>query len=130
MRHLLLLALMAPAAQAQDLLTAAEFDALSQGRRLSWAEFGQVYGVEEYLPGRAVRWGAFGEECKFGHWYPQGEAICFAYENDPTPACWTIWQDRGGTIRAHYLEDPEDTEPVVVEETQEPLACTGPDVGV
>lgn len=130
MRLPLLLALAAtPALADPPPLTAEEFDALTLGRTMTWSEFGSVYGVEQYLPGRKVRWTVVGDDCKAGHWYAEGSAICFQYEDDPAPDCWEITaSDRD--LLARYTTNPPDTAPVVVTETTEPLACFGPEVGV
>ncbi len=128
-RAALLLALLATSAHAEPLLTAEEFDALTLGRTMTWAEFGQVYGVEQYLPDHQVRWTELGTDCKLGHWYQEGTAICFLYEDDPEPNCWAISQSVSG-MQASFLADPPGNEPVVVEETHEPMPCFGPEVGV
>ena len=128
MRNALLLCLLASPALAQTPLTADAFDALTQGRTMTWAEFGQVYGVEQYLPDRRVRWTILGDDCKLGHWYPEGQMICFQYETDPDPVCWTLTKDGPG-LNARYVGSGPDSAPVVVTETTEPLACFGPKVG-
>ena len=128
MRAACLLLLLATPAPADAPLTAETFDALTQGRTMTWAEFGQVYGVEQYLPGRRVRWTVLGDDCKVGHWYPEGRMICFQYEDDPSPDCWEITAAASG-LHARYAGTAPDSEPVVVAETTEPLACFGPEVG-
>jgi hypothetical protein len=110
-------------------LDATEFDALTLGRTMTWSEFGTVYGVEEYLPNRRVRWSAVGDDCKLGHWSGEGEAICFRYEDDPEPDCWIVTQSGSGLL-ARYLTNPPETDPVVVEDSAIPLSCPGPEVGV
>jgi hypothetical protein len=115
-------------ARAEPPLSAEAFDALTQGRTMTWAEFGQVYGVEQYLPGRRVRWTVLGDDCKIGHWYPEGGLICFQYEDDPEPDCWTLTQGGAGLF-ARYAGTAPDSAPVVVEETSAPMACFGPEVG-
>lgn len=128
--HRAVLALfLATPALAETPLTAQEFDALTLGRTMTWAEFGAVYGVEQYLPGRRVRWTVMGDDCKTGHWYEDGAAICFQYEDDPAPDCWEITSS-GADLLARYTTNPPEAEPVVVSETTEPLACFGPEVGV
>lgn len=130
MRSLLALCLLAsPALADPPPLTAEDFDALTLGRTMTWSEFGSVYGVEQYLPGRKVRWTIVGDDCKTGHWYPEGDAICFLYEDDLAPDCWKITPS-GSALLARYTTSPPDTAPVVVTETTEPLACFGPEVGV
>ena len=101
MRAVLALVLLATPVLADPTLTAEEFDALTQGRTMSWAEFGSVYGVEQYLPGRKVRWTVLGDDCKTGHWYPDGTAICFLYEDDLDPYCWEITASGNG-LRARF----------------------------
>jgi hypothetical protein len=128
MRTLLALCLISGPAIAEPLLTAEDFDALTQGRTMTWSEFGTVYGVEQYLPNRQVRWTVVGDDCKAGHWYPDGKAICFQYEDDLAPDCWEI-SASGTDLLARYTTNPPETDPVVVTETTEPLACFGPKVG-
>jgi len=129
MRAALALVLLAGPVLADPTLTADEFDALTEGRTMTWAEFGSVYGVEQYLPGRKVRWTVLGDDCKTGHWYPDGSAICFLYEDDLDPYCWEITQSGSG-LRARFTTDAPESEPVVVEDTSEQMACFGPEVGV
>lgn len=124
----LILALAAAQAQADDPVSAEEFDALTLGRSMTWSEFGSVYGIEQYLPGRRVRWAAVGEDCTAGHWYADGPAICFKYENDIEPDCWIITRTPGG-FDAHYAANPPGTAPVTVAETPDPPACPGPEIG-
>lgn len=128
-RLLAALLLAAGPALAETPLTAAEFDALTLGRTMTWAESGSVYGVEQYLPNREVRWTVLGDDCKTGHWYMDGPAICFLYEDDPAPDCWEITRSDAGLL-ARFAADPPGSEPVVVAETTEPLACFGPKIGV
>lgn len=129
MRSAVLLGLLlSTPALAEEPLTAEAFDALTLGRTMTWAEFGQVYGVEQYLPGRRVRWTVVGDDCKLGHWYPEGEMICFQYEDDPEPDCWTITPGSTG-LDARYAGTAADSAPVLVQETTEPMACFGPKVG-
>jgi hypothetical protein len=123
-----LAAVLTTPASADPLLDAAEFEALTEGRTMTWASYGQVYGVEQYLPGRRVRWTELGDDCKLGHWYMQGPAICFLYEDDPTPACWEITLSGAGML-AVEISDPPGEEPVVVKETTETMPCFGPEVG-
>lgn len=127
-RALILCLLTATPALAEQPLSAEAFDALSLGRTMTWAELGIVYGMEQYLPGRRVRWTMQGETCMTGHWYPDGDAICFKYETLDDPACWTLLQE-GGQVTAFDTDNPPGTSPVTIAETDEPMACFGPDVG-
>lgn len=129
MRLILALLFASTPALADGPLDAEAFDALTQGRTMTWSEFGSVYGIEEYLEGRRVRWQAMGDDCKLGHWYPEGDAICFRYEDDPAPDCWIVTQSGTGLL-ARYLTTSPETDPVVVEDAAAPLSCLGPEVGV
>lgn len=117
------------AALAQTNLTAEEFEAYSTGKTLTYAANGQVYGVEQYLPNRRVRWAFIDDTCRIGHWYEEAGEICFVYEHDATPQCWTFHLD-GGKLMARFASSPPETELKEVNQTNEPLACTGPDIGV
>lgn len=119
----------AGAATSGPSMSAAEFEAYTTGKTLSYAEAGQPYGVERYLPGRRVVWAFVGDECRYGTWYEAQGQICFVYENDPEAQCWTFQQTATG-IRAHFAGDPEGSALVEVQEDPDALKCPGPDVGV
>lgn len=123
-------AALAPTAQAQSgaPLSAEEFDAYATGKTLTYAEGGEIFGTEQYLPDRRVRWAFTHDVCKIGHWYPQGDLICFVYEDQSEPQCWQFWRDAQG-LRARFEGDPAGTELSEVRQTPEPMACHGPDVG-
>jgi len=111
-------------------LSANEFEAFTTGKTLTYATEGNApYGAEEYLPGRQVRWAFSGDTCKEGRWFNEGTLICFVYEDDPEPQCWTFYlTDRG--LRAQF-EGREETAPLYsVAESAEPLFCPGPQIGV
>ena len=130
MRYLILvLALLPLTARAQTPLSAEEFDALTQGRTFTFAEGGQAYGAEEYLPNRRVRWSFLDGDCKEGLWWEENGQICFAYEDNPVPQCWTFFEGPGG-LTARFENDPGATELYEVDRSDEPLICPGPDVGV
>ncbi len=126
---LVALALLGPtAAFAQTPLTAEEFDAQVTGHTITYSQFGGLFGIEEYLPNRQVRWSVAENLCQYGSWYAEGPAICFVYEYDPTPHCWTFWLE-GGTLRALSVNDLPDAELTEVDRNDTPLSCPGPDVG-
>ena len=129
---LLLLAaagLSGPAVSGDRPMTAAEFDAYVTGKTLTYSQFGSVFGVEEYLPGRKVRWKFTDDDCQYGSWYEKDGLICFTYEYDPAEHCWTFWQGAGG-LRALSVDDPPGSELSEVAQTTQGLACPGPEVGV
>ncbi|MBL4917959.1 hypothetical protein [Szabonella alba] len=127
---LALATLLALPAHSETRMTADEFEAYATGKTLTYGENGRVYGVEQYLPNRRVRWAFVDDTCRLGHWYDNGgDEICFVYEHDATPQCWTFHKGPGG-LRARFTNIPDSTELSEVQQTDEPLACTGPDVGV
>ena len=129
MRRLLLaLALIPATAAAGAPLSGAELVALITGRTLTYAEDDGVHGVEECQPGRQKPWAFAEDDCREGHWYPAGEAICFVYDYDPVPQCW-MFHRRAGGLFARFLGDGPGTELTVVSETTDPMLCPGPDVG-
>lgn len=130
-RALPLAALLAAAspALAQTPLSAPAFDALTRGKTFYFAVDGETYGAEQYLPGNKVYWSFLDGVCKTGRWYSEGSNICFTYEDEPEPVCWTFF-DTGGTLGAHFAGAPDDERLYATEVSDEPLYCMGPDVGV
>lgn len=124
---LVLLPVLAGAGEAP--LTAEEFEARTTGRTLTYAVEGDVYGTEQYLPGRRVIWAYEGAECQRGTWAEREGHICFLYENDPEPACWQFF-DEGGRLAARFLGDDADASLKELAQSPEPLGCPGPEVGV
>ncbi len=131
MRYILSAALFLTAALpafAQSTLTAAEFEAYATGKTLTYSVGGQVFGTEQYLPGRKVRWAFTGDECTNGSWYEEAGQICFVYDHDGTPQCWTFTQSDTG-LKAKFAGDGPANELSEVAQTDKPLPCQGPDVG-
>ena len=124
---LALLFLVAPAL-AETPITAQEFEAHVTGKTITYQQFQTLFGIEEYLPDRKVRWSTAPNECQYGSWYPQGDAICFVYEYDPTPACWTFWL-RNGALVALSTDGVAGEELHEVQASDQGLPCPGPDVG-
>ena len=108
MRALLLLLGLATPALAQEPVTADEFQALVEGRTLTYGEPGQPpYGIEHYYANRRVTWAFLGsDECLEGTWYEEGPkdspAICFEYEDGIGPQCWRFFHE-GDALRAEFL---------------------------
>lgn len=112
-------------------MTAEEFDAYTLGRTLSYAVEGTPYGIEQYLPDRHVRWTFIGDQCQDGIWYEKAGSICFAYDNNPTTEqCWRFYAE-GDRLRAVF-QGPggPSTELYEVQQSDAPLGCLGPGVGV
>lgn len=128
-RILVALALLAGPLQAETPMTAAEFEAYVTGQTLTYAENGVVYGIEEYLPDRRVRWAFSEDECKDGAWFEEDQAICFVYEDNPVPQCWTFYERAGG-LAAKFENVDDGRELYEVARSPEPLFCPGPSIGV
>ena len=108
-------------------MSPAAFDAYATGRTLAYAQDGVIWGRETYLPGRHVLWRAVGEDCKAGHWWDEGGAVCFSYD-DGTPAqCWAFATGAAG-LTATFLNEP-DTRPATVLEESHAVPCPGPEIG-
>ncbi len=105
---LAVLALAAPAL-AQEPLDAPAFEALVEGRTLTYGAEGKApRGVETYAPGRRVTWLEVATgECLEGRWFGAGDAaapqICFAYEGVPEKQCYRYRLD-GRTVISTNLD--------------------------
>lgn len=122
---LLLLATALPAA-AETPLSAEAFDELTRGRTYFYAENGVPYGAEEYHDDHEVVWSFLDGKCIRGTWYQAGEAICFVYKDLPLPQCWLFFVE--GSLRALFLDGGTDL--TELGQSDQPLDCLGPDVGV
>ncbi|NSX56474.1 hypothetical protein [Parasulfitobacter algicola] len=106
------------------------FEQYVTGKTLYYGEPGaRPYGAEEYLPGRRVRWSFLNGECIEGQWFVDMDLICFVYEDNPEPQCWSFYKDGGGIV-AMFENDPNSTTLYELQNASEPLRCLGPDVGV
>jgi len=110
-------------------MNAADFEKYVTGRTLTYAENGVVYGVEEYLSHRRVRWAFSEEECLDGYWYEAGGEICFVYENKPAPQCWTFTRRAGG-LYARFMNAGDGREVYEARNSDTPMSCPGPKIGV
>jgi hypothetical protein len=128
MRLALALLLTATAAQAETPMTAAEFEAWSTGKTLDYYIDGTFWGSEQHLAGRTTLDADADGPCNHGEWFPRGDDICFSYEVSPGPHCWRFLRD-GNQVLAEILDEP-DGQRFVVQTSDAPLACPGPDVGV
>jgi len=123
------LALFANPLIAQTPMNGADFEAYSQGKTLYFGFDGRKYGAEEYLPNRRVRWSYLNGECLNGDWYQDGELICFTYDDGTEPQCWSFYL-RGDGLMAQFENDPSQTTLFEVEQSDKPLICLGPEIGV
>jgi hypothetical protein len=123
------LGLAGPAA-AESPISGAEFEARVTGRTLSYAVGDTAYGDEQYLPGRRVIWAFRDGPCREGIWYEETPGrICFVYDHDPKPQCWTFFVVGDG-LRAQFEDNEQSQDLIEVGQSDRPLACPGPDLGV
>ena len=121
--------LLAVPAQAETPMTAAEFEAYATGKTLSYAKDSTIWGSEHYMADRHVIWAFDDTDCQYGIWFEDAGNICFVYEDEGAPQCWKFWREGEG-LKAQFEGDPEGTELSEVAQTDKPLLCAGPDVGV
>ena len=132
MRHLILAALLAlpVSAQAAEPMSGAEFENYVTGKTLYFGMEGSAYGVEEYLGDPRVRWSFLDGRCKDGTWYEEEAGlICFVYEDEPAPQCWSFFREGSG-LRAVFENDPASTVLYEARQNDEPMVCLGPEIGV
>lgn len=121
--------ILASTAQAQNALSPAEFEAYVTGKTLYFGQGGQPYGVEQYLKNRKVRWSFLDGNCKDGRWYVETDLICFVYEDNGTPQCWSF-ELTGDGLKAEFQGKPGAGTLYEVNESPEPMQCLGPQIGV
>lgn len=129
MKQLLtLLCLMQPLSAAAE-MTATEFDTYTRGKTLYYGLSGTPYGAEVYHENQRVQWSFLDGHCKEGRWYAADGLICFVYEDNPEPQCWSFVKGPRGLV-ARFENDPMQTELYEADESDSPLMCLGPEVGV
>lgn len=131
-KHLILFILanlLATPLAAQTPMGATEFEAYTRGKTLYFGYDSTPMGGEEYLPNRRVRWSVLDGQCKNGHWYPEGQMICFLYDGNPDPQCWSFHQTDAG-LTARHENSPSQRPLSELQATVEPLYCLGPEIGV
>lgn len=128
MKYLILLFLAAPAF-AQSAMNAAEFDAYTNGKTLTFGVAGDAaYGIEQYQDNQRVIWSFLDGECSNGVWYESKGSICFRYDFDPTPKCWKFYDEPNG-LRAIFMSRPKTSILYEAQNSGEPLICPGPPLG-
>ncbi len=102
------------------------FEDFVTGKTMTYAEYGEVYGIEQYLPGRRAAWRRGEGMCEYGDYYVLNGHICFQYGNDGIDHCWDFWPE-GDRLIAVVAGDQV---PSTVALTPDSLNCPGPLVGV
>lgn len=109
-------------------LTASEFEAYVTGKTITYVRGGKVFGVEEYLPKRRVRWARAPRQCEYGTWQQEGDQICFSYPASLSRACWTFWTE-GGRLKALVAKGPPENVVQEYKKTERGLVCPPPKIG-
>ena len=125
----------AGAVQAQTVIMPDEFGAAAEGQTYWYSENGFHYGAEQYFEDQTVIWQDRDGNCLRGSWYAAGPQMCFVYDNDPEPDCWTMSKTDDGRVMIESTRMPDDPAlpPLVLElirRTPLPISCTGPLLGV
>ena len=116
-------------AHAQDTMSADEFDIYTRGKTLFYGRDGAAYGAEIYHKNRRVQWSFLDGQCKEGTWYEDAGLICFVYEDNPVPQCWSFAEGSNGLI-ARFENDPVSSTLYEAQDVGEEMLCLGPKVGV
>ncbi len=123
MRSLLLCLALATPAAAQNTMNAEEFGAHVTGRTITFrTELNPSFGIERYLEGRRVMWSTFDGICQYGVWFESKGDICFRYDGDPEPKCWTMYNEPGG-MRGVYTTRPPATVIFEIPDRNDALIC-------
>jgi hypothetical protein len=129
MRLAMILTLLPAVALAETPMSAEDFAARVEGRTLTYSWGGAPFGTEQYFPNRRVAWAFTDDICVYGRWYPQGEEICFVYDDRPDPQCWLFF-DRAGRLVAQFMGEGDGGLVSEVAQAETPMTCPGPEVGV
>ena len=114
---------------AAEPLSGDEFDAYTKGKTLFYGQNGQAYGAEIYLDNRRVQWSFLDGKCKEGTWYEEAGQICFVYEDDKEPQCWSFHKDQGKLV-ARFENLTGATQLYEADDLDQEMICLGPEVGV
>ena len=125
----LILGMTGPAAYAAEPMTAEEFDDYTRGKTLFYGHNGRAYGAEIYLDNRRVKWSFLDGECKEGTWYENAGQICFVYEDNDNPQCWSFHKEQG-RLMARFENLQTATPLYEADDLGQKLVCLGPEVGV
>jgi hypothetical protein len=128
MRFLFALLLLSVPVAAQDIVTPEQFEEISTNKTLYFDAGSQFHGAEQYFPNRKVTWKFADGECDQGHWFSQGDAICFSYERNPVPECWHFIQDGDRFLARMVGNDASSDLELKFVDTKE-LLCEAPYLG-
>lgn len=118
----------AEAIDSKNRLSTEAFANYVTGKTLTYSRVGKVFGAEEYLSGNRVKWSFNNGQCQDGEWYAEQDQICFIYESQTVPQCWSFYIGETGLI-AQYENAPAENNLVETDQSTAPLFCLGPEVG-
>lgn len=110
-----------------------DFEAVATGKTIYFSDNDQNLSAEQYLSNRRVILLHDGGTCMHGHWQPEGDKMCFYYEQDPDRAhCWHYIAGPGDLRKHRFVDEtgPTDYELTIQGESTEPLKCPAPALGV
>ncbi|MCA8869816.1 MAG: hypothetical protein KDA67_14270 [Rhodobacteraceae bacterium] len=128
-RFLLLFLFLPLTLNAEEVLTPEQFESYSSGKTLYFAEAGQPYGAEQYLPNRQSIWQYADGSCAKGIWYAENDLICFVYDDDSGEHCWNFLKKPENRYAARAIGREPGADLEVIWKDQQPVICTGPEVG-
>lgn len=128
LRLLMLLSLVPGNLLAEEVMSLEEFKSYAVGKTLYFAQQGQPYGVEQYLPGQQSVWQYADGTCAKGVWFSQKQMICFIYDGEGDEQCWRFLRKGEGFAARAIGREPEADLDVIWRDDR-PIACKAPDVG-
>lgn len=111
-----------------DPMTASAFSDYVTGNTFTFSRDGLPFGSEEYRPQNRVKWSFIEGQCQDGRWYEENGQICFVYEGQPVPQCWTFYSGEEGLV-AVYENSPSLHNLQEASRSPVPLYCEGPQIG-
>ncbi|MEJ6708178.1 MAG: hypothetical protein QNK92_05090 [Amylibacter sp.] len=113
----------------ETIVTAEEFQSLSQGKTMYFSQNGFFFGAEQFYNRRRSLWQNNAKECLDGEWYVKEDFICFNYDLDTDPSCWHFFKKGGSFYARSEGTASKDFDIFMYNIDTKPLDCKGPDVG-
>lgn len=113
----------------ETIVTAQEFQRLSQGKTMYFSQDGFFFGAEQFYSRRRSLWQNNAKECLDGEWFVKEDFICFNYSLDIDPACWHFFKKGGSYYARSEGATSADFDIFMYNIDSKPLDCKGPDVG-
>ncbi|MEM9046571.1 MAG: hypothetical protein AAGC81_17960 [Pseudomonadota bacterium] len=126
-RFLILAALVATPAGAQEIMSPEDFRDYAEGYTLYFEEGGELFGTESFEADGSTTWRYRDGSCVEGAWRPHGGQVCFYYGDSQGVLCWRMLRD-GDDIIARLLGEAENSgmELRITRRDKKPLLCGDP----